>query len=395
MSTMRAYLDYNATAPVRPEATAEVARALALGGNPSSVHGPGRAARGRVEAARDEVAALVGADSAGIVFTSGGTEANNLALAQAKALGCRRLLHSAVEHPSVLDAAPHIGLPVDRVPVDAAGRVDLDAARRAIAAEPGPVFVSVMLVNNETGVVQPVAALAEIVRAAGGYLHTDAVQAAGRVPVDIAGLGVHLLSLSAHKVGGPQGAGALVAADGLPVAPTLCGGGQEGRRRAGTENVPGIAGFGVAAKLARADLDRMGQIAVWRDALETRIRAAAPDAVIFGADAERVANTSCFSAPGLEAETLVMALDLDGIAVSAGAACSSGKVARSHVLSAMGAEEAVARGAIRVSLGWDTQEDHIDRLVAAWIKARGRALARGGAGVEVAGESRMMAMERQ
>lgn len=361
---MRVYLDYNATAPIRPEVAAKMAEVLPMGANPSSVHAEGRRARGQLSGARSQVAALVGARPENVVFTSGGTEANNWALAAARSLGAKHLLVSAIEHPSVLEAAPHVGVPVTHLPVDAAGRIDLDAAARLIE-ETSPALVSAMQVNNETGVVQPVAELSRMVHEAGGWLHCDAVQAAGRIDIDCAALGADMLSLSAHKLGGPQGVGALILRDGLTPAPLLRGGGQERRYRAGTENVAGIAGFGVAAELARESRDKDG-IAALRDQMESAIKQAAPDAIVFGEEAERVANTSCFGAPGLSAETLVMALDLEGIAVSAGSACSSGKVARSHVLSAMNVGDALADGAIRVSLGWATEASHIEKLVDVW-----------------------------
>ena len=372
---MRAYLDYNATAPLRPEAAEAMARALILGGNPSSVHREGRAARAELETARDSIAALVNVDPASVIFTSGGTEANNLALAQTRNLECRTILHSAIEHPAVSEPAAHQGLPVEILPVDGNGRLDLDAARKAIETAPGPIFVSVMLANNETGTIQPVRELAHIVRQVGGVLHVDAVQAAGRIIVNIQELGAHMLSLSSHKIGGPQGVGALILAEDRAFDPHMRGGGQERRRRAGTQNVAGLAGFGAAAKAVAAELDEQAaRLRDLRDGLEARLRTRAPDLMVFGAGAERIGNTSCFAAPGLDAETLVMALDLEGVSVSSGAACSSGKVTRSHVLSAMGVAEPLARGAIRASLGWQTREQDIDRLVDAWTAAYDRAL---------------------
>jgi cysteine desulfurase len=365
MTMKRAYLDHNATAPVRPEAAEAVARALSLTGNASSVHGEGRAARQLVEQARRDVAALVRAKPAEVIFTSGGTEAANLALHMARsALGVERLIVSAVEHDCVRAAATALDLPLAIAPVDADGLVNLDALARLLAA-PGRAFVALMLANNETGVVQPVAEAVALARAAGAYVLTDAIQAAGKMPVDFAALDADMLILSAHKLGGPQGVGALILRDTLPSEPLIRGGGQEMRRRAGTENLSGIAGFGAAARLA-ADLTGVASIAALRDRLEAGIRAAAPDVTIFGARAPRLANTSLFAASGLDAETLVMALDLDGLAVSAGSACSSGKVARSHVLAAMGVKDALARGAIRVSLGRNNIEEDVDRLVASW-----------------------------
>ena len=358
---MAIYLDHNATAPVRDDVAAAVAAAMAVTGNASSVHGPGRRVRALVEDARDQVAALVGADPAGVVFTAGGTEANNLAL---RGTGRRRVLISAIEHASVLDAVPH----AERIPVGRDGRVDLDALEARLAAADEPALVSVMLANNETGVIQPVARVAEVAHAHGALVHTDAVQAAGRMPLGIAALGVDLLTLSAHKLGGPQGVGALVIAGDVPLAPVIRGGGQERRRRAGTENAAAIAGFGIAATTAAADLAAVPEIATLRDALEARVTAAAPAAVIHGAGAQRLCNTTCVGLAGNPAEELVIALDLAGIAVGAGAACSSGKVSESHVLRAMGADAEHARAAIRVSLGPATTAAEVDAFIAAWTR---------------------------
>lgn len=354
------YLDYNASAPLRPAVRAAMLDALELTGNPSSVHRFGREARRWIEDARERVAALAGADPADIVFTAGGTEANNLALA---ASGRRRLLVGATEHDSVLTAA---GPEAERVPVDAEGRVDPGALAAMLAADDRPALVSVMLANNETGVIQPVEAVAEVARAAGALVHCDAVQAAGRLPLDAGRLGIDYLTLSAHKLGGPAGVGALVVAGDAPLAPLLRGGGQERRRRAGTENLAGIVGFGVAADAAAAEIADQPRLAALRDALERRIRTLAPEARIHGGGAARIANTSCIGMPGVSGETQVMALDLAGVAVSAGAACSSGKVAASHVLQAMGVAAAEAACAIRVSLGWASTDTDVERFVAAW-----------------------------
>jgi len=352
------YMDYNATAPVRPAAARAVADALVLTGNASSVHGFGRAARRAIEDAREQVAALAATAPENIVFTSGGTEANNLALA---GTGRRRILVSAVEHDSVLAAAPEAEI----LPVDELGLVRLDALADALAVDGAPALVSIMLANNETGVIQPVAEAAAIARRAGALVHCDAVQAAGKIALDFDALGVDLLSLSAHKTGGPQGAGALVVAAGLDLAPSLRGGGQERRRRAGTENLPGIVGFGAAADTARTELDAAARLADWRDEMERRVGRILPAVEAVAAATPRLPNTSCLLTPGLSAETQVMALDLAGIAVSAGSACSSGKVTPSHVLHAMGRGE-VAADAIRISLGWCSSRTDIDRFVAAW-----------------------------
>jgi cysteine desulfurase len=353
------YLDANATAPLRPAARAAMVAAFDLSGNPSSVHRFGRLARRAVEDAREQVAALVGARPEQIVFTSGGTEANNLALKGAPAA---RVLVSAIEHDSVLAVASN----AERVPVGRVGQIDLYALERMLAASTRRALISIMLANNETGVIQPVAAVVEIARAHDALVHCDAVQAAGRLPIDFAALGVDLMTLSAHKLGGPQGVGALVVADRVRLEPVLRGGQQERSRRAGTENVAAIAGFGAAAAAARAELADQARLALLRDGLEARARAAVPGVAIFGLGSPRLANTTCLAMPGIGSETQVMALDLAGVAVSAGAACSSGKVRASHVLAAMGYGAAEAGGAIRVSLSWQTVPGDIDRFIDAW-----------------------------
>ncbi len=353
----RVYLDYNATAPIRPEAAEAMAAALDSLGNPSSVHGHGRAARRLVEDARERVAALVGAAPSQIVFTSGGTEANNLAIQGAARV---RSIVSAVEHDSVL--VPATGAAI--APVEASGVIDLDGLEALLRAAGGPALVCVMLANNETGVVQPLADVVAIAHAFGALVHCDAVQAAGKLPVDFTGLGVDLMALSAHKLGGPPGVGALVVTDQVELTPLVVGGGQERGRRAGTENVPGIAGFAAAAQAALAGLTDFVLTSRLRDDLEARALVEVPEAKIFGAGAERLANTSCLAMPSVASETQVMALDLAGIAVSAGSACSSGKVGPSHVLRAMGVVE--ADRAIRVSLGRESRPSDIDRFVEAW-----------------------------
>ena len=359
-----AYLDYNATAPVKPVAVEAAAAAMAIGGNPSSVHRYGRLARGVIDHAREQVAALVGAYPEDVVFTSGGTEANALAVRSLVAVGAGRLLVSALEHDSVLAAARTAGVEHELVPVRADGVIDLGALDSMLGE--GPCGVAVMLANNETGAVQPVADAARLAHARGARMHCDAVQAPGRMPVDFAALGADTLALSAHKIGGLQGAGALIARDVRGLAPLLRGGGQEHGLRAGTENVPGIAAFGASALEAAAELADAARLAALRDDLERRIRAIAPDVRVFAAGAGRLANTSCFAVPGLTAETQVIALDLAGVAVSAGAACSSGKVSPSHVLRAMGASDAEAGAAIRISFGWASTAADVDRFVAAW-----------------------------
>jgi len=366
------YLDYNATAVVRPQAAEAAARALQAGGNPSSVHAAGRAARARVEQAREEVAALIAAPASTVIFTSGGTEANALALESAVAAGSRRLIVSAIEHESVLESAKASGAAVELLPVTADGLADLDwLASRLSAwdAADGRPFVALMLANNETGVIQPVAEAAAIVRAADGWLHVDAIQAAGKIAVDSRAIGADTLSVSAHKIGGPQGVGALTFGPRANLSRRLHGGGQERGRRAGTENVPGICGFGAAAKVAGESLTAMAAQAAWRDAAAARLQAIG--VTVLGEAAPRLPNTLCVGEPGVASELQVMTLDLAGVMVSAGSACSSGKVKPSHVLTAMG-QTALADRAIRISGGWASTEDDWNRLVEAWLAAHER-----------------------
>ncbi len=358
-----AYLDWNATAPLRPKAREAIAAALDVTGNPSSVHAAGRAARRLVEEAREQVAVLAGVTARDVVFTSGGTEANMLALSPV--LG-DALLVSAIEHPSVRSGGRFAA--VEEISVTASGVVDLAALERLVAGR-SRVLVSIMLANNETGVIQPVAEAAAIVHAAGGLIHVDAVQGPGRIGCDFKALGADLMTLSSHKIGGPQGVGALIKREGLPLDSHIKGGGQERGARAGTENVAGTAGFGAAAEAVRhAFAEEAARMAVLRDKLEAGIRAVAPQAVIFGSEANRLPNTTLFSVPGMKAETAVIAFDLEGVAVSSGSACSSGKVSPSHVLAAMGVPEALAKGAIRVSLGYATTDGDVGMILKAWEK---------------------------
>jgi cysteine desulfurase len=350
-----AYLDHNATSPLRPAALEAMVEALRAGGNPSSVHKAGRVARATLDRARRQVADLVGALPSEVVFTSGGTEANNMALHGA---GRRRLLVSAVEHESVRNAA--VGAEV--IPVDAEGTIDLGALEAALAASSEPALVSVMLANNETGVVQPIADVVRLARKYAALIHCDAVQAAGKMAVSIHGLGVDYLSLAGHKLGGPTGVGALVVRAGVPFASDRLGGAQETNRRAGTENVAGVAGFGAAAAEALRGLE----VEMLRDRLELALVQIAPGARIYGAGARRLGNTTFISMPGVSAETQVMALDLAGVCVSAGSACSSGKVHRSAVLAAMGVPACEAATAIRISMGWNTEPADIERLIKEW-----------------------------
>lgn len=367
----RIYLDWNATTPLRREAKAAMAQAWEIGGNPSSVHAEGREARRLVEGARAAVAAAVGAEAANVIFTSGGTEANSLALTpglrRGKGPAVQRLLTSAIEHASVLSGGRFASDAVGRIGVTREGIVDLDRLRLLLDAPPA--LVSIMLANNETGAIQPVADAAKLVHEAGGLLHVDAIQALGKTHFDVASTGADLISLSAHKIGGPKGVGALVLADGVEgLAPLLRGGGQEKGRRAGTEDVAGIAGFGAAAKAALAcresDARRVEGL---RDRLETGL-VQTPGAVVFAQRAERLPNTILFAIPGLRAETAVIGFDLAGIAVSSGSACSSGKVQPSHVVEAMGYGADLAQGAVRLSLGWSTSTEDIELALKAWRK---------------------------
>jgi cysteine desulfurase len=375
MPMERSYLDWNATAPMRPQAREALRAALAVVGNPSSVHAEGRAARHLVEKAREQVAALIGAQPGNVFFTSGGTEANMLALTPAiETAGEKRprdrLFMSAIEHPSVRTGGRFSRELIQDVPVMADGRADLAALAVAVGEASRP-LVSLMLANNETGVVQPVAEAATIVHAAAGLLHVDAVQGPGRIPCDIGPLGADLLTVSAHKIGGPKGVGAMVRRDEdihFP-DPLIRGGGQERGIRAGTENVAGIVAFGAAAEAAREQFTgEAAHVTRLREMLESGLKAISQNSVIFGETTERLPNTTLFAVEGMKAETAVIAFDLEGVAVSSGAACSSGKVQPSHVLAAMGVPPPLLHGAVRVSLGWASTEADVERFLDAWRK---------------------------
>ncbi len=372
------YADYNATAPMRPEARDAVLMALALGAaNPSSVHQSGRAARAVVEKARGQIGAAIGSRAADILFTSGGTESLALAIQGAVLAldGQATLIVSAIEHEAASKAAAYAGVPVETAYVGPDGRVDLaDLGARLAAWDrdlKGTPILVLMLANNETGILQPVAEAAALVRAAGGLTVCDAVQAFGKVQVNAALLGADYIALSAHKIGGPQGVGALWHRAGAPLKALQYGGGQERGLRSGTENVAGIAGFGAAAEAAVRDLPKYAALAKPRDAMEARLKAEGGVTVI-GEGSPRLAGTSNFARPGFRAETQVMALDLAGVCVSAGSACSSGKVKRSLVLLAMGADDALAESAIRTSFGWDTKPEDFERVADAWLEAARR-----------------------
>lgn len=368
----RVYLDWNATTPLREEARQAMAAAWDLAGNPSSVHTEGRRARRLVEDARAAVAAAVGARAPDVVFTSGGTEANALALVpglhRVAGQATKRLLRSAIEHPSVLSGGRFSADAVAAIEVDRSGVVKVDYLRALLSGGP-PALVSVMLANNETGAIQPIGEIAEIVHQAGGLLHVDAIQALGKIPIDINSLGADLLTLSAHKIGGPKGVGALIVAGEVQgLEPLLRGGGQELGRRAGTENVPGIAAFGAATAAAMASLpDGSGRLSSLRQRLEEGLLQTA-EMIVFSGDVPRLPNTTLFTVPGLSAETAVIGFDLGGIAVSSGSACSSGKVQASHVLAAMGVPPDLAKGAVRLSLGWSTSQTDIDFALQTWRK---------------------------
>ncbi len=373
--TPRIYLDHNATTPPAPEVVDAMTRALREQfGNASSIHGFGQRAKAAIDEARTEVARLIGAEPGDVVFTAGGTESDNMAIRGvigAAATARRRLVVTAIEHEAVVNTAAALaraGCPVTTLPATAAGTVE-PGTMDALADE-DVALVSVMLANNETGVVQAVAEFSRRARARGALCHTDAVQAAGKIPIDVGALGVDLLSLAAHKFGGPKGVGALWLRRGVSLAPVITGGRQERNRRAGTENVPAIVGFGAAAALARrrlaADAARMADL---RDRLEAGILSAVPRTIVNGAGSPRVPNTTNIAFEGVEAESLLIGLDLEGIAVSTGSACSSGTLEPSHVLRAMGLPHGRVQSSIRFSLGASTTDEEIDRVIAS---CRGR-----------------------
>ncbi|WP_435640364.1 cysteine desulfurase family protein [Micavibrio aeruginosavorus] len=361
------YLDYNATAPARPAVIAAITAALTQTGNASSIHGFGRKARKMIEDARTQIAGLCACDRNYVTFTSGGTESNNIAI---KSFSGARILVSAIEHPSVLEAAPS----AERIPVTPSGLVDLGALEQMLTNGAPVALIAVMLVNNETGVIQPVADIVRLVRRVSPQtrVHCDAVQAAGKIAIDFSALQVDSLALSAHKIGGTHGVGALIIVPGADIKALIHGGGQEKRMRAGTENVAGIAAFGIAAAEAVNDLNTIQTLSDLRDQIERELSAIEPRLKIFGNDAPRVGTTTQIGLPGIPAETQLMALDLAGIAVSSGSACSSGTVKTSHVLKAMGASDNDAMGALRISMGWATTPADIDRFITAWTTMHAR-----------------------
>jgi cysteine desulfurase len=378
------FCDHNATAPLRPESREAVLAALAIGGNPASVHAAGRAARAMVEQAREAVAHLVNAKPDDVIFTSGATESNFLALAGAvegaatigeKPVRITRLFVSAIEHSSVLKTAMHLaerapGLRLDLIPVTADGVVDTEALRVMLREGKGRTLIAVMAANNETGVIQPVAEISRLAREAGSLLLLDAVTAAGKMDLDFSLC--DYMTLSGHKIGGAQGVGALVVRDGAPFAPQILGGGPHKGLRAGTDNLSGIAGFGAAAKAATNDGEERARITKIRDDFEKAVKAAIPGTVVFGERAPRLPNTSNIAIPGLTGENIVIALDLDGVLVSSGSSCSSGKITASHVLSAMGVEENLSAASLRVSFGWNSTREDAEAVVAALLRLGSR-----------------------
>ena len=359
------YLDYNATTPLFPSVITAMTEASQLPANPSSAHTFGRKAKAQLEQAREVVADVVSAWPNEVMFTSSGTEANTMALRGFD----RPLLVGATEHASISKLAPRLG--ADTLPVDRQGLIDLEVLESKLKALGVPALVSVMLANNETGVIQTLADISRIVKAYDGLLHTDAAQALGKIPFDMGTLGVDMMTLCAHKCGGPVGVGALVIRNDLPIKPLFIGGGQELNRRAGTENIPAIVGFAEALRIARLR-EWVPQVENWMGAMEDRIRKIAPDTVIVGADTARLANTACILMPGMNSETQLMSFDLDGICVSAGSACSSGRIEASHVLMAMGFDATQAKTAIRISAGWNTSAEDIERFTQSWEKIYAR-----------------------
>ncbi len=377
---MSVYLDYNATAPLRAEARAAMLAVFDAPGNPSSVHEAGRRARAAIDDARRTLASALGAADGDVVFTAGGTEANNLGLlGLAKANDCTHFIVSAVEHSCIRVAAGTAGLPVETIAVTSDGMIDLEELQARLDTLPGDArpLLALMTANNETGVIQPVQQAANMVHEAGGFIHVDAVQAFGKMPVRLADMGADTLAVSAHKIGGPMGMGALALACGTKLAPTAFGGGQESGRRGGTENVPGIAGFAAATNTAMKDLDECERIAALRDHLQSRLLAVAPGAVVVGGNAPRLCNTLCLATPGFAADTQLMSMDLAGFAISSGSACSSGKVKASVVMLAMNLPGDLAANAVRISLGKNTRQDELDAFVAAWGEAYGRVCLKG------------------
>ena len=361
------YLDCNATAPVRPQVISLMGEILAETGNASSVHGAGRQARRRIEDARGQIARAFDVGPQQIIFNSGATEGNNTII---KGFAGQRILVSAIEHASIVDS----GAKIEYIPVTDNGVVDLKALEELLAQEPKVALVSVMMVNNETGIIQPVAEISKLAKAHGALFHTDAVQALGRISFTRESVGADFITVSSHKLGGPQGAGAIIMAPKAPLPKLIHGGGQERRQRAGTENIAAIAGFGLAVEIAMQEMTQYQALSALRDRIEAALENGTNSLRIHGKNVQRVANTISFSLNGSTSETLLLALDLEGMAISSGSACSSGTVKPSHVLTAMGISEQEAGCALRVSLGWNTSQQDVEDFIAAWDKVRQRVL---------------------
>ncbi len=359
------YLDYNATTPIRPEVIDLMTEVMKEGGNPSSVHAYGRKAKARLEAARASIAQAINCRPQMVIFTSGGTEANNMAVFSC---GKKRLITTNAEHDSLRSVADRFNGEVDIMPVNEDGLIDFNELKQSLKKKSEHTVLSILYANNETGVLQDVPAIVEIAHAAGALVHIDAIQALGKVQIDFMGLGVDMMSISAHKIGGPQGVGALIARENLPIKSVILGGGQEVGRRGGTENIAGIAGFGLAASMIPASLEKMKSLAAWRDEMEEKLSRHAPGARFLGKNVSRLPNVSSIYMPDVSSETQVMNFDLDKICISAGSACSSGKVKASHVCLAMTGDEKIASSTIRMSLGWNSEYSDVGAFIASWKK---------------------------
>ena len=367
---MTLYLDHNATSPLRPAVKAAMVAAMEVGGNSSAQHSHGRAASKLIGEAREALGLAMGVCAQDIIFNSGGTEGDNTAVYSAIRAGCQRLLISSMDHPATIIAAENFGAAYELIPADAEGRTDmawLKARLESWDEADGRPFVSIVAANSETGVIQDVETATELVRAANGLILVDAVQALGKIPMRFM---PDYLTVSAHKIGGPQGVGALYAAPDAPFTPLLSGGGQERRRRSGTMNVAGIAGFGAAV----SPLPDLSGTADLRDALEAELKAIEPQITIFGDNADRLPNTSLFAVPDVTSMTLMMQLDMEGVSVSTGTACSSGKTGESRSVKAMGRLDAAPKGVIRVSFGENNNMEDVDIFLTAWRKIRSRSL---------------------
>ena len=359
------YLDYNATAPIRPEVIEVMVEIMEEGGNPSSIHSAGRKAKSRMEQARLTISEIIKCRSQMIVFTSGGTEANNMAVLSS---GCTRLITTSAEHDSIRSASSRFNGEVDILPVDKDGLIDLSQLEILLTKGGDNTLVSILYANNETGVVQDINNISTAVHAAGALLHIDAIQALAKVPIDFMGMGVDMMSLSSHKIGGPQGVGALVALEKLPVKSFVMGGGQEIGRRGGTENIAGIVGFASAVSMVPTSLLKMKELEIWRDEMEENILKHCPQAMFLGKNAVRLPNISTIYMPNVTNETQVMNFDLDKICISSGSACSSGKVKASHVTLAMNYDEKIATSTIRMSMGWRSIKTDVEAFLKSWKK---------------------------